>query len=126
MSDAPLASTFGFETTDAFSWSGFAGKLEAFLLKEVEFVEGSLVVSLNAKFGSGKTTFLRMWKNHLDTPRESDPKSPLCILLNAWEDDYSAEEFKKQLGVFYPGGCGGYSSLSNLAKKIQEIESFAK
>lgn len=85
MSDAPPTSTFAFETTDAFSWSGFAGKLEAFLLKEVEFVEGSLVVSLNA-----------------------------------------AEEFKKQLGGFYPGGYRGYSSLSNLAKKIQEIESFAK
>jgi hypothetical protein len=38
----------------------------------------------------------------------------------------TAEEFKKQLGGFYPGGCGRYSSLSNLAKKIQEIESFAK
>lgn len=91
MSGAPPISTFAFETTDAFSWSGFAGKLEAFLLKEVEFVEGSLVVSLNAQFGSGKTTFLRMWKNHLDTRRASDPKAPLCILLNAWEDDYCGD-----------------------------------
>jgi|GEM_PF-1739229 len=91
MSDASPTSPLAFETTDAFSWSGFAAKLEAFLLKEVEFVEGSLVVSLNARFGSGKTTFLRMWKNHLDTRRESDPKTPLCILLNAWEDDYCGD-----------------------------------
>ncbi len=76
-----------FEATDAFGWSAFANKLEAFLITERGFVDGSLVVSLNAPFGSGKTTFIHMWKNHLDGRQKSDLKAPQCILLNAWEDD---------------------------------------
>jgi hypothetical protein len=80
-----------FEETDAFGWRGFANKLEAFLITERGFVDGSLVVSLNAPFGSGKTTFIHMWKNHLDGRQESDPHAPLCILLNAWEDDYCGD-----------------------------------
>lgn len=91
MSGTPQTSSFTFETSDAFGWSGFASKLEAFLLKEVEFVDGSLVVSLNAPFGSGKTTFLRMWKTQLDSRRGGDPDVPMCILLNAWEDDYCGD-----------------------------------
>ena len=91
MSTTPQPSNFRFETTDAFGWSGFAAKLEAFLLTETEFVDGSLVASLNAPFGSGKTTFLRMWKDHLDSRRESDADVPMCILLNAWEDDYCGD-----------------------------------
>jgi len=80
-----------FEATDAFGWSAFANKLEAFLITERGFVDGSLVVSLNAPFGSGKTTFIHMWKNHLDGRQESEPQTPLCILLNAWEDDYCGD-----------------------------------
>lgn len=91
MSDTPAISAVTFETTDAFGWSGFAAKLEAFLLQEVDFVDGSLVVSLNAQFGSGKTTFLRMWKNQLDARRSTAPEVPMCILLNAWEDDYCGD-----------------------------------
>lgn len=89
--NTPLESNQSFETTDAFGWSGFATKLEAFLLTETEFVEGSLVASLSAPFGSGKTTFIRMWKDHLDTRRESDANVSRCILLNAWEDDYCGD-----------------------------------
>lgn len=86
-----LKSNQCFETADAFGWSAFATKLEAFLLTETEFVDGSLVASLNAPFGSGKTTFIQMWKDHLDTRRTSDADVPRCILLNAWEDDYCGD-----------------------------------
>lgn len=91
MSTTPQPSDFRFETTDAFGWNRFAAHLEAFLLTEAEFVDGSLVASLNAPFGSGKTTFLRMWKDQLDSRRKSDPSIPMCILLNAWEDDYCGD-----------------------------------
>ena len=91
MSTPPLTNDCRFETTDAFGWSGFARKLESFLLTEAEFVDGGLVASLNAPFGSGKTTFLRMWKEDLDSRRQSDANVPMCILLNAWEDDYCGD-----------------------------------
>lgn len=85
------SSELNFEKDDAFGWSGFASKLEAFLLTETEFVEGSLVTSLNAPFGSGKTTFLRMWKSQLDTRRASGAEAPMCVVINAWEDDYCGD-----------------------------------
>jgi len=91
MSATLLTNDCRFETTDAFGWSGFARQLESFLLTEAEFVDGSLVASLNAPFGSGKTTFLRMWKENLDSRRQSDANVPMCILLNAWEDDYCGD-----------------------------------
>jgi len=42
--------------------SAFAKRLERFIEVEHHFVQGSLVVGLSSKFGSGKTTFLKMWR----------------------------------------------------------------
>jgi len=61
----------------------FSHRLEKFISTEHEYVEGSLVVALTSKYGSGKTTFLEMWKSSL----ENEDK-PLVISLNAWESDY--------------------------------------
>jgi hypothetical protein len=69
----------------------FAERLEKFLMVERDFVEGSLVVSLGAPFGFGKTTFLRMWKADLEKRRADSPLTPRPILLNAWESDYCGD-----------------------------------
>lgn len=63
--------------------------MEKFIDTEHAFVEGSLVIALSSKFGSGKSTFLRMWSSALEA-RESDIK-PLVISLNAWESDYNGD-----------------------------------
>lgn len=86
-----------FTSTDAFGWKTFAQTVEKFLLTERSFVEGSLVLSFNAPFGTGKTTFLEMLKNDLEDRRRDNQELPLPILLNAWEEDY----------------CGSPSSFSN-------------
>lgn len=67
----------------------FSERLEKFIDTEHAFVEGSLVIALSSKFGSGKSTFLRMWSSAIEA-RESDSK-PLVILLNAWESDYNGD-----------------------------------
>lgn len=65
----------------------FADRLKKFIEIEHQFVDGSLVIALSSKFGSGKTTFFQMWKTDLDNlPKNQNP--PLVILLNAWESDY--------------------------------------
>ncbi|MEM8672049.1 MAG: P-loop NTPase fold protein [Planctomycetota bacterium] len=69
---------------DLFDLANFAGRLNTFIYVERNFVDGSLVIALSSKFGSGKSTFLRMWKSSL----ESDGGSPTVISLNAWESDY--------------------------------------
>lgn len=65
----------------------FADRLEKFIEVEHNFVEGSLVLALSSKFGSGKTTFLKMWKSKLENRDEQDEKV-LVVSLNAWESDY--------------------------------------
>ncbi|NNJ84526.1 MAG: hypothetical protein HKP13_06260, partial [Gammaproteobacteria bacterium] len=72
---------------DLLELQDFARRLEKFIETEQGFVDGSLVIALTSKFGSGKTTFLRMWKSSLEEAAEEEGK-PLVISLNAWESDY--------------------------------------
>lgn len=65
----------------------FANRLEQFIATEHEYIEGGLVLALTSKYGSGKTTFLEMWKSSLDNKADTADK-PLVISLNAWESDY--------------------------------------
>jgi predicted KAP-like P-loop ATPase len=66
----------------------FCEKLEKFLIIDHDFVEGSLVVALTSPFGTGKSSFLRMWKNDLELRQLQRSDSPQSIILNAWELDY--------------------------------------
>ncbi|MSU59071.1 MAG: hypothetical protein EXS35_13040 [Pedosphaera sp.] len=80
-----------FDEHDKLGLRPFGQKLERFLMVEHDFVEGGLVVALNAPFGAGKTTFLSMWKSDLDKRKEADPSIPKAIILNAWESDYCGD-----------------------------------
>lgn len=44
-----------------------------------------LTISLDGAFGTGKTTFTRMWKRHLEL------QGCRCIYFNAWENDFANE-----------------------------------
>ena len=57
----------------------FSEKLGKFIKTEHRYVEGSLVIALSSKYGSGKSAFLRMWKSSL----KGEDGSPLVISLNA-------------------------------------------
>lgn len=72
---------------DQLGLSAFSKRLKKFIDVEHQFVQGSLVVALTAKYGFGKTTFLKMWKTDLESI-EDKSKKPLVISLNAWESDY--------------------------------------
>lgn len=72
---------------DLLGLEGFAERLERFIATEHDYVEGGLVLALASKFGSGKTTFLTMWKSSLENANNKTDK-PLVISLNAWESDY--------------------------------------
>jgi len=80
-----------FEEHDSFSRQEFCLRLEKFILVENDFVEGSLVVSIDAGFGSGKTTFLEMWKDSLLTRRNKGQFEPMPVILNAWESDHCGD-----------------------------------
>lgn len=80
----------------------FSKRLGKFIEKEHEFVEGSLVIALSSKFGSGKSTFLKMWSSDLE---ELEDKR-LVISLNAWESDYNGDPL--------------FAIVSALAKAVQK------
>lgn len=65
----------------------FAQRLERFIAIEHQYVDGSLVIGLSSKFGSGKTTFLQMWDDSIQKATNKE-EAPLTISLNAWESDY--------------------------------------
>ncbi|HLE41761.1 MAG TPA: P-loop NTPase fold protein, partial [Nitrospirota bacterium] len=75
---------------DLLGLEGFAEKLERFIKVEHRFVAESLVISLNAGFGAGKTTFLKMWVDRIVNNRGAG-EGPLVVEVNAWNDDYCGD-----------------------------------
>lgn len=73
---------------DCLQINGFADQLEKYLQVDHLFVPGSLVVGLEAPFGSGKTAFLAMWTKRMRENLSSGSDGPIPVLLNAWEDDF--------------------------------------
>lgn len=53
---------------------------------------GPLVISISGKWGTGKTVFLRMWRQQLQNMGFS------TILFNAWQDDYFDDALVALLG----------------------------
>lgn len=86
MKDAPMPDLFS-PIPEVFEFANFVPKFESLIRSEVNFVPGSLVVSLNAPFGGGKSTFLELWSNRLKKNSGSEFQ-PNLIQVNAWEDDY--------------------------------------
>lgn len=72
---------------DLLGLQDFAHRLQNYIETEHDFVEGSLVIALSSKYGSGKTTFLNMWRSSLESAEHNEDKL-LVISLNAWESDY--------------------------------------
>jgi len=70
----------------------FAEKLEGFVRVEQRFVPESLVISLNAGFGAGKSTFLKMWVDRIKKKIKPED-APLVVQVNAWNDDYCGDPF---------------------------------
>ncbi|WP_170164864.1 KAP family P-loop NTPase fold protein [Thiocapsa rosea] len=79
----------------------FSQRLGKFIDTEHNFVEGGLVIALSSKFGSGKSTFLKMWSSYLEEVEDK----PLVVSLNAWESDYNGDPL--------------FAVVSALAKAVQ-------
>ncbi len=59
--------------------------LEPPLTQFVTQASGSFVLALDASWGSGKTTFLKMWQVKLQQEGHA------CLYLNAWENDFAPD-----------------------------------
>ncbi|WP_346890742.1 KAP family P-loop NTPase fold protein [Clostridium sp. UBA3887] len=57
------------------------------LTKIIESQNESMVISLDSEWGTGKTTFVTMWKDMLDSDEKYNSKFE-TLYFNAWENDY--------------------------------------
>lgn len=78
-------------------------------------VEGPCVLAIDAAWGTGKTTFIRMWSQYLRN------KDFLVIEFNAWENDFAGAPFVA-LSAELTDGFREYVDES-LAEKMQNVAS---
>ena len=105
---------------DLLGLQAFAEKLEQFIYVEHRFVSESLVISLNGGFGTGKTTFLKMWTDRIKN--KNSPDGPLVVEVNAWNDDYCGDPLLSLVSAIM-GSLNGdknvnYQRLYNAAKDV--------
>ena len=67
------------------------------LTQLVDSIEGPCVVTIDAPWGAGKTTFLKMWSRHLRN--EGFP----VVEFNAWETDHAEDPFVALVSEFEEG-----------------------
>lgn len=71
---------------------GRRGPIEGPLTSLISALKGPFVLAINSPWGTGKTTFVRMWKAYLES------KGFSCLLFNAWQADFSADPLVAFLG----------------------------
>ncbi len=87
------------------------------LSKFVANTSEPLSLAINAKWGDGKTTFIRLWKEYLK--KESEIQS---IYFNAWEYDYSNEPLILLIGELNKFIKSNYQQDEEVKSKFQEIK----
>ena len=55
-------------------------------------IQSPAVLSINSRWGTGKTTFIKMWEAYLVS------QDTLCLYFNAWETDFSVDPLVAFLG----------------------------
>lgn len=81
--------TFSFDASDSIGWQKFAENLEAYLKVDSALTNGGLVVSIEGRFGSGKTHFLKMWESHLLEKYKSSTSGMFYpVYVNVWTEDF--------------------------------------
>jgi hypothetical protein len=94
-------------------------ELEPPLTQFITQASGPFVLALDGSWGSGKTTFLRMWQVELTEIGHA------CLYLNAWKTDFTQEplvavvgELSNAIASFAPAGGRG-EILRRHMKKLE-------
>lgn len=89
----------------------------------IESVEGSCVIGIDAPWGRGKTTFLKMWAQHMHN--EGFP----VVEFNAWETDFAQDPFialsselQQSLNAYFSEDDSGDASPRFDEKKMEQFQ----
>lgn len=86
--------------------AGFSGKLDLFkragfgekLANVIHNTDDKLVLGLDAGWGEGKTTFVKMWTGHVENHRGEKLRA---IYFDAFENDYQKDPFLALAAAIY-------------------------
>ena len=82
-------------------------------------LEGPSVLAVDAAWGNGKSTFIRIWEQHL-----RDKGFPV-VAFNAWETDFSRDPFVA-LSSELTEGLAGSETDDSFAKKLANMKEAGK
>lgn len=91
------------------------------LTQLISTIDEPFVLAIDSPWGTGKTTFLRMWMQHLKN--EGYP----CLLFNAWENDFSEDPLASLIGEIDESiediltGAEKKSEAKEIFKRTKEI-----
>ena len=96
------------------------------LTRIVSRIEGPCVLALDAPWGYGKTTFLKMWEGWL---RQEAQGFPVVACFNAWETDFTnhpflalSSELTKELeSCIETAPIPGFNTFKRAGKKLLQI-----
>jgi len=77
----------------------------------------AFTISINADWGAGKTTFVKLWKSYLE--KEHNVNS---IYFSAWEDDFSNEPLISILGEISKYISDNFKTESKIVSKFDEVK----
>lgn len=84
----------GFTVNDIFTRKDFGERLASL----VEQSDGEIVIALDAKWGEGKSTFIKMWQGHVSYQRGNKIKT---IYFDAFANDYQKDPFLALIAEIY-------------------------
>jgi hypothetical protein len=85
----------------------------------IESTTSSFVLSINADWGFGKTTFVRLWQKYLKKEKKIN-----SIYFSAWEDDFSKEPLISILGEIKKHIDDNFDTDSEEAKSFDKVKTF--
>ena len=86
------------------------------LEKIIDSSQGSLVLSIDAGWGNGKTTFIKMWKQQMD----NDDKYR-TLYFNAWENDDCNDPLLALIGEIEQDVLGDGTQNNSTVEKLKNI-----
>ncbi|MCX6075898.1 MAG: P-loop NTPase fold protein [Campylobacterales bacterium] len=79
----------------------------------------AFTLGINADWGAGKTTFVKLWQKYLK--KEHNVNS---IYFSAWEDDFSKEPLISILGEINKYISDNFENTSEVAQKFDKVKEF--
>ena len=76
----------------------------------MEGTDTPLVMTVSAPWGSGKSSFVKMWKAYLESEREGTGRTHPCIMFDGWKHDFHKEPLLGRLLLKMQMARGGRRS----------------